>query len=333
MEFRALVEILVTILMLLVTSQLVKGFATENCQHDQFVTEFKQTVRCLKKTETKTIDELLKVYKEKLATKQTIQPEELKEMCEIAQTSLKDAIICANPLAKTCFPENIYKLVSEATSIVGNGCDFQKRNDVFFNNVAMQRFLSKTFTVFGPFSRSAPTGKIFLILKLDKQCTPEKTLNEISTKTFPCFKNLVTQMITPTSSNPTSSNSLSMFGLSSQFQDCNFMMKASKTCLVSNDCVSQKEMDFVRDLYFTQNEMIMDGLVQITESIGSFSDIPTFQFDKGLENLKQLDRLVEQYRKQNCKTMIEDFSSSSSSSYFGSMFLASATFSFYLFLI
>ena len=129
MDCRIFSELLVPFMVLLLGSQLVNGFATDKCSHEELTGQIVKTIKCSDYSNNKLVDVVMNLCMEIKETK------DLERFwiggCQVALDYLTSQMQCAIPMANNCFDDKITGLVSEAATIFEENCASQNVFEIF----------------------------------------------------------------------------------------------------------------------------------------------------------------------------------------------------------
>ena len=129
---------------------------------------------------------------------------------------------------------------------------------------------------------------------LDKQCMTSELIQAIQDQTVPCFTEKLTTIIA--SSEGTSSQKLDL---------CKSISDTLESCLIANDCISQREMDLIKDLAATAYKFVMFGWSNLLDGVELFpgmADIDGKVVDRlegmfsGIGDMVDLRMVIEDYQ-------------------------------------
>jgi len=287
MERHLITKSLVTLSLLLACTQLVHGFATTNCEHDQLVTQIKELLKCHQKNEDKFIDESEDIIKELIQNDQNSNFDD--DLCPLVQKFARKEILCVNSLAETCFEQKIAGLVSEASSVFEGDCDTGPRGSGPINQKNLQTFMNKVESTIG----RSPASINYVVSKItfDKQCSLEERMNAFYKGSIECVMKKYGNY------GNNGRNDIQNSGPPSPIPKCNTIMEMLTSCSNSNDCFSQQEMDLVRDTVFTIYQMTMEKAAKLMKKFDGIGD--------SQEQLEWVKAAVKDFETGNCKTKIK----------------------------
>ena len=249
---------------------MINGFSTDKCSHDKLADQIEEMITCLDTALPKSVDQVVKAFQSHLATNNNVF--ELiygcKDVNPIKQLA-KNAKNCAVSNSISCFNEtwpqtyktykltrltNLAKDILNTPSIL---CDeletMEKNRDGGLDK--QSRRLEAIRWILDPFDAFTT------LLELDKQCTPQKLLAEIS-KVSKC-------------QNETEHNLTFQFEklLDDQMpQDgsvCLSLDNALETCFIENDCISNQEMDLIKRIERVLYQISMKTVAKIRDNFGN----------------------------------------------------------------
>ena len=332
MEGRAYITILVALLVALLCSHLAKGFTTEKCKHYDLQSQLKQMAKCADKSNHKYLNEMSKLYREQMAKKQ--QQLDSARFCPATQQALEDEIICLEKLVRTCFDDKMIMLFSEFFSIFPNDCNVQNTPSLV-DQMKMKEFIEKSKKIIGHYPDNVKY--LMSIITFDKHCTYQSRTESFA-GTFRCSMEQAQPLIVTVQQ--------ARYSRPKSFPVCNAAERILGTCFQANQCFSQQEMDLIRQSISTVYTMVMESLLQMTQTFGNYSNfvnvLSSSEPDTHVKNqllssfggnnqvifdqlknqqeaymemvVEMADLAIKDYKTGNCKANIKGFSFLSSAS-------------------
>ena len=274
MNSNMLIKYLAAVSLLLICYPLVDGFSTNKCEHNQVVAQMKDFLKCGRNTIMKYSAET-PLYRYYVGMALPVYPVNKKRMCSYLQNTVKEGILCANSFAETCFEP----LVSKADSVFEGDCDPSPVNDH-----KLRAFMDMVQKIFGR-PRMHDAHYLDPVIKFDKNCSLDQRAGEMEKGPLDCFKKKLEKNFRSSSVH---------------LADCNAVIDVLASCFKSNNCFSQLEMDFARDMVFTIYDTTME---QYSIYIDNFQRSLQTEFSKQI--LDGIKATLDDYESDNCKTKIK----------------------------
>ena len=307
MEGRVFAEILVSILVLVVGSQLVKGFATDKCPHDDLTAQIKQTMKCTDNSNHKSIDQVLGLCKEIKESKEL----PLSKICKIGMEYLSTQIKCENSIASTCFDDKIARLYSDASTVFEGPC--APKNLSQLGSHFQTKFMTLVQKVNSELTPD-PMQHLMASIKFDTKCSMQELVQEMSKAQRNCPTMQIMQKPNP------------MENL------CNTVGETLGSCLKPNRCVSEREIGLLRNLMYTVYHMSMEIMGRL-DSVKDTCDFDEMIGGNMTMRLGQpsasamVDMVVKDYKTESCQNQLRGFSLLSSATiHLGSKLLSITVF-------
>ena len=166
---QAFFELAVALLVFLVSTQMVKGFATPKCQHAQLRLQLKETFDCLDNSVSKHGNKMMGMYEEEMTENKS-----LPATCQVDKELLGEHFDCLNAFATACFDDKTIRLVKKASSVFVFDCP--SANAFILEGQKMASGKGGKFVEFGHwfsaiFVRSMDMGDYLdALLKFDNEC-------------------------------------------------------------------------------------------------------------------------------------------------------------------
>ena len=266
------------LLVIVLEEPFVKAFSSTKCNHIEIEAHLKSTLNCMMKSQNKKMAEFSELQKTIIATikDQHINESgistknETTELCELFEEEI------------TCF-----------TNHLGECLNKEVKNDlaeVMEYYLGKQRYIScrlmkgvdkeeveKKIMYISNYTQDAESlNKMFLF---DKKCSNKDLVISFKSK-WPCIMvhvssilqefmphampHILGEEICPSCPKPSQPKSI---------QICKTVVGMLNTCFGGTECISQREMDLIRDFLTTYYNVIMGFTVQITATFGSMSEV------------------------------------------------------------
>ena len=249
---------------------MVNGFSTDKCSHDKVADQIGEMITCLDTALLETVDPVVKAFQSHLASNNNVfelihgckDVNPIKKLADnIKNCAVSNSISCFNETwpqtYKTYKLTRLTNLAKEILNTPSILCDeletMEKNRDGGLDK--QSRRLEAIRWILDPFDAFTT------LLELDKQCTPQKLLAEIS-KVSKC-------------QNETEHNLTFQFEklLDDQMpQDgsvCLSLDNALETCFIENDCISNQEMDLIKRIERVLYQISMKTVAKIRDNFGN----------------------------------------------------------------
>ena len=312
MDCRIFSELLVPFMVLLLGSQLVNGFATDKCSHEELTGQIVKTIKCSDYSNNKLVDVVMNLCMEIKETK------DLERLwiggCQVALDYLTSQMQCAIPMANNCFDDKITGLVSEAATIFEENCASQNVFEIFSK---LQRNFGALAVMVQKELAPSPMQHLATSFKFDKQCSLADLGKKMS-NALGC----IDESFEWWSNNPYPKPSA-----------CSTLDETLKSCLKPNRCVSEREIGLIRELMYTTYHEFMKTLVKSHsgKTTCNFKDIlggddmkdtmkmlnghwdmselgTRFGQDSSSIKSKIIDMMIKDYKTESCQNKLREFS-------------------------
>ena len=238
---------------------MINGFSTDKCSHDEVADQIGEMITCLDTALPKSVDQIVKAFQSHLVSNNNVF--ELIHGCKDVNPikKLADNIKnCAVSNSISCFNETLTNLAKEILNTPSILCDeletMEKIRDGGLDK--QPRRLEAIRWILDPFDAFTT------LLELDKQCTPQKLIAEIS-KVSKCqnetFDNILTFQF----------EKLLDDQMPQDGSVCLSLDNAFETCFIENGCISNQEMDLIKRIERVLYQISMKTVAKIRDNFGN----------------------------------------------------------------
>jgi len=285
----------------------VSGFSTQKCSHEQIETHLKSILNCRVKSQSKfNINDAF--FKQ--ATDQTAGIEQngtkIIDWCEL----IDEDISCFIDNIGTCFDQKIsndFAIIMEWT--------YNKQPYIECNRIkglTKDEIKRKAMAIVAHYNEDVQ--RLQSIVTFDKECSTEELIDSVRGQ-FPCFqKQFVSIMVDLTLQ-------MQMPPHQTPVPVCKHVIEIFSTCFQETQCLSQPEMNLIRDVLAIHYNITMSFIVQLSAQYGGvskFVDVIRAAVDDKLDigrNTKQQwqsvsmmgDLILEDYKSDSCQQSLKQF--------------------------
>jgi len=308
----------------------ISGFTTQKCSLGQIETQLKLTLNCIMKPGDNHMDVFLKMVTDKYAG---IKPKETNttELCE----RLGEITSCFTNNIGTCFDQ---KINSDFTTMM----EYNKYYSMKFyynlkcnmvDGLKKDEIEQKANSIVAKYADGEILKSIFTS---DKECSPKKLVVSFREFVSPakCFVKHVLNIhalydfIYMSYMNILNDQIMTILERSTynttSMPVCKSVIGILSTCFQETQCLSQPEMNFIRDFFATYYRITVSVLAQLSAKFGGMSnfidvarvgvddihgiDNPTTFNEKKLQMIaKLMDWTIEDYKNDSCQKGINHF--------------------------
>ena len=262
------------LLMIFLEEPFVQAFSSTKCSHIQIETHVKLTLNCIMKSQNKKVKEFSELQKNiKAVTKdqhlnksRTSVNNETTELCGL----FDEEITCFTDYLGECLDKEVTNDLAEVMEYYLDrqhyiGCSLMKGGD-------KEEVLKKIMYLNNYTQEAESLNKMFIF---DKECSNEELVISFKSK-WPCIMvhlsaimeevmphtmpHIIGEELCPSCPKPSQPKSI---------QICKTVVGMLNTCFGGTECISQREMDLIRDFLTTYYNVIMGFTVQMSAMYGS----------------------------------------------------------------
>jgi len=305
---------LAIVLLITLETLCVSGFSTKNCNHDQIEKHLKTTLNCVMKSQSKNMKEFLQLNTTHIASMKD-QKANTSEWCEL----IDEEIDCFTNNLGTCFNEKINSEFAIIMEMYYNEQPYMECNRI--EGLSKSEINAKGKEIVQNYKEDVKGLKE--IVTFDQECSTEELIVSVKGK-YPCFMMhfySIIQELVPhiTAPNPSEPKSIPV---------CKNVVGMLNRCFDKTSCLSQPEMNLIRDFLATYYNVAMGFVVQLTSKFGSMANFmetvgvgaddvhdldgyAKLRLDVRSKTkammMKGMDLIVEDYKTDECRTSLGQF--------------------------
>ena len=235
----------------------VSGFSTKNCDHDQIEKHLKSTLNCVMKSQTKNMKEFLQLNETHIATLKT-QKANTSEWCEL----IDEEIDCFKHNLGRCFNEKITSEFAILMEWYYNKQPYMECNRI--EGLSKAEIEAKGKEIVQNYKEDV--NELKEIVTFDQECSTEELIVSVKGK-YPCFMmhfySIIQELMPHIVGQKSDLKSIPV---------CKNVVGLLNTCFDKTNCLSQPEMNLIRDFLATYYNVAMGFVVQLTSKFGSMSN-------------------------------------------------------------
>ena len=241
MERRAFHNLFVVVLVFVTTCVAVKGFHTEQCDHQSLALNVKSAAICIDKVQLASVEDIIESAHDEATQEKGL---ELHSLLRIAQTSGSGVVKCMDVFLRDCFQTDITGFIVQVISEI-------------MVPRPRSKWINSELVYASPdgFAEWDVTLWRFVDFHFDKECPFREFSRLINEELIDCFS--------APFSGPDS--------ISSKYTLCDLVTFGISSCTGASRCFSVQELSLLRALVATMHNMAMKGLVRLNEKFGNFS--------------------------------------------------------------
>ena len=296
MSVLSCIKIAIPLLIFVLHTDPVKGFATESCTHDKFSYELLEMMNCMDENNYEALDKGLEIYMELTDNHREFHLMNILtgawdlrvDICSIFENYIEKGKKCMKGLIGHCFDEKLNSVMSELDAITRLNCtplanlelnmttmEFKGMNHIeeALKNFALtleggeisteklENFTKRSMDIIGPNPEEYLKG----LITFDKECTWEQRGQAISSGPFTCGSKYGEDFAKELED--VDLRNLKVMNTSE------LLNNVLENCLSPNQCFSPQEMKLVKDIVTKIYVMLMNWMSKLCEEFGSCSNI------------------------------------------------------------
>ena len=283
----------------------IVAFSTTKCDHSEIEKHLKTTLNCIMKSQNKNMKAFLDLSHNEIASlKDGATNDTTAEWCELVD----EEIACFTDNLGTCFNQKITDEFAVLMEWYYNKQPYMSCNRI--EGLSKEEIENKAKDIVRNYKEDISSLKE--MLKFDQQCSTDELVMSVKGK-YPCFmmkfyaiiQEIMPHVIGPNPSEPKS------------FPICKNFVGLLNDCFGETSCLSQPEMNLLRDFLATYYNVAMGFVVQLTSKFGSMSNFMETMGvgSSDVHDLEGYPKLNKQMKKMMMKGMdliVDDFKVSNS---------------------
>jgi len=290
----------------------IVAFSTPKCDHSEIEKHLKTTLNCIMKSQNKNMKAFLDLSHNEIASlKDGATNDTTAEWCELVD----EEIACFTDNLGTCFNKQITDEFSVLMEWYYNKQPYMSCNRI--EGLSKEEIEKKAKDIVRNYKEDVSSLKE--ILTFDQQCSTDELVMSVKSK-WPCFmmhfyaviQEIMPHVIGPNPSEPKS------------FPICKNFVGLLNDCFGETSCLSQPEMNLMRDFLATYYNVAMGFVVQLTSKFGSMSkfmetmgvgtsdvhDLEGYpKLNKQMKKMmmKGMDLIVDDFKTDECQKSLKQF--------------------------
>ena len=291
--------LLVLLLLVTLENPFVSAFSTTKCDHKQLEKHLKATLNCVMKSQNKNMDAFLNLNATQIAGMKNRQTD-TSEWCEL----IDEEIACFTDNLGTCFDQTISSDLATLMEWSYNKQPYMECNRI--EGLSKEEIDRKAIAIIKNYKTDVENLK--KMVTFDLECSTEQLVQSVKGK-WPClmmhFYSIIQELMPHImGKSPTEPTSLPV---------CENVVGILNNCFQKTTCLSQQEMNLIRDFLATYYNVAMRFVVQLSKKFGNMSsfmesvgvgvnDMHDMQgypkMDKKIKTLmlKSMDLIVDDYQ-------------------------------------
>ena len=250
----------IVLLLIALEARLGSAFSTKKCEHNQIEKHLKTTLNCIMKSQNKNMKTFLAMSENEIANMKN-QPnitDATSEWCEL----IDEEIACFTDNLGSCFNKEIQDEFATLMEWYYNKQPYMNCKRI--EGLSKDEIEKKAKDIIKNYKQDVESLKE--IVTFDKECSTDDLVISVKGK-LPCLmmhfyaiiQELMPHVIGPNPSEPES------------MPVCKNFVSLLNTCFGETSCLSQPEMNIIRDFLATYYNVAMGFVVQLTSKFGSMS--------------------------------------------------------------
>ena len=248
------------VVFLLLEARFGSAFSTQKCEHNQIETHLKTTLNCIMKSQNKNMKSFLAMSESEIVNMKDQQNSTgNSEWCDL----IDEEIACFTDNLGTCFNKAVQDEFATLMEWYYNKQPYMNCKRI--EGLSKEEIEKKAKDIIKNYKQDVESLKE--ILTFDKECSTDDLVISVKGK-IPCFmmhfyaiiQELMPHVIGPNPSEPKS------------MPVCKNFISLLNTCFGETSCLSQPEMNVIRDFLATYYNVAMGFVVQLTAKFGSMSN-------------------------------------------------------------
>jgi len=300
------------LLVISLETQFSVAFSTTKCDHNQIEEHLKTTLNCIMKSQNKNMKSFLAMSESEIAILKDQQNSTgNQEWCEL----IDEEISCFTDNLGTCFNNQIQNEFATLMEWYYNKQPYMNCKRI--EGLSKTEIEKNAKDIIKNYKEDIDSLKE--IVTFDKECSSDDLVISVKGK-IPCFmmhfyaiiQELMPHVIGPKPSEPKS------------MPVCKNFVGLLNSCFGETSCLSQPEMNMIRDFLATYYNVAMGFVVQLTARFGSMSNFmetvgvgandthdlqgyPKLNKKMKTMMMKGMDLIVEDYKTDDCQTSLKQF--------------------------